>query len=71
MYKGVPFQRLEDSTGSTVWQIHKRIDGELLPVRSSGKIYEYERLKDALHAARLCYDADRTSVLIVEVESNA
>ena len=72
MYRSVPFQKLENPAGPTVWEIHRRnIDGHFVPVgRSGGEAYRYESLTDALKYARLCYDADRTSVLVVEVESN-
>ena len=71
MSNSVPFQKLENTAGPTVWEIHLRIDGNFVPVRRSGvEAYRYESLTDALKYARLCYDADRTSVLVVEVESN-
>ena len=71
MYKSVPFQKLENPAGPTVWEVHCRIDDRFVPVRrSGGEAYRYESLTDALRSARLFYDADKTSVLAVEVEPN-
>jgi hypothetical protein len=64
MLRSVQFERLENPTGPTKWEIVRL--GKPRPER-------YETLNDALTYARLCYDhpGDRDSVFVREVQADA
>jgi hypothetical protein len=64
MYKSVQFERLENPTGPTVWEIVRL--GKPMP-------RQYDTLDEALKYAGLCYDhpGDRDTVSVREVLTDA
>ena len=64
MYKSVQFERLENPTGPTAWEIVRL--GKPMPRR-------YDTLDEALSYARLCYDhpGDRDTVFVRQVRTDA
>jgi hypothetical protein len=64
MYKGVKFERLENPTGPTAWEIVRL--GKPRPEK-------YDTLDEAQTYARLCYDhpGDRDTVFVREVLTDA